>query len=43
MAKQKLLGSHATHAVSARNERGSNVDFARNLRGFCEERNLTFV
>ena len=27
--------SHATHAARARNKRGSSVDFARILRGFC--------
>ena len=29
------MKSHATHAARARNKRGSSVDFARILRGFC--------
>ena len=29
------MKSHATHAARARNKRGSSVDFARILCGFC--------
>ena len=38
------MKSHATHAARARNKRGSSVDFARILRGFCVgfARNLIF-
>ena len=37
------MKSHATHAARARNKRGSSVDFAWVLRGFCEELNPFFV